>query len=121
MNIQKICEALADWPEEKQGTRRLFNMDTGCYCALGWLGHKIGIEDTVLAGISDPEDDKDDEDADVPYAHGDLYSYIALQYGMERMEYEKLYEANDSYTRTGHKTPKEAVQQYVGCEVSANG
>jgi hypothetical protein len=111
MNREKICAALADWPEEKQGIMRLYDEATGRYCALGWLGHKDGLSDEVLSGMEVPDND--------PYF--DTYAEIAKRYEMTLQEYQRFYEANDNHKSRGYDTPQASVQAHVGCEVSTNG
>jgi hypothetical protein len=100
MNRAKICAALQDWPEDKQGSNgNLF--DGICYCALGWLGHKIGI----------PDDDM------LPGARrlGIAYKQIEEEYDMDVDEAEDIWNRNDSYNKHDYDSPKEAVLDLVGC------
>jgi hypothetical protein len=100
MDTARICQALNDWPKEKQGRFHLYDPNRDCYCALGWLGHKAGMTDRELLHLGD-------------------FTVIYRKYGITEDEDDKgsrIWQANDKYKDNGFKTPKEAVQAHLNCE-----
>jgi hypothetical protein len=112
MDKAKVCEALAEWPEDKQGTGQLFNPTTGCYCALGWLGHVGGMSDSEMIGGYE-------DDGYSSYLSGgppDAYKRIYNLYDLAEEEGSAIWAANDEFRARNFPTPKESVRSKVGCE-----
>jgi hypothetical protein len=95
MKEKEFCEAISEWPEDKQGTGRYVDMETGCYCALGWLMHKNGTPDEVLASVGD--------------ALSEAYRAVLDKYEMTPTDAGEVIRINDAYW-LDEKKPKQRVQ-----------
>jgi hypothetical protein len=122
MNKEKICSALVDWPEEKQGKGSLYDSEYGCYCALGWLAHKAGIPDDkmdIQKVMKAEHSDNYEAGMEAREHYHAVYKEIYHEYDMTAEEGAAVWSANDTLWLPGHvgqfDTPKKAVQTLIGC------
>jgi hypothetical protein len=112
MDKAKVCAALAAWPDDKQGTGQLFNPTTGCYCAIGWLGHVAGIPDNEMIGGTED----DDYGSYLSGGPPDAYKRIYELYKLAEEEGSAIWAANDDFRSRNFLTPRDSVRSRVGCK-----